>query len=219
MSAAKKIANIEHIWWDLDGTVYKTPPEFEAVKFQRRFELYSDIIGKPINEKLKGEYKQLYKQFGSHSAVFVSLGKDKGYWQRELEEIDLMPYIKQDSKTVKMFQRFKELPYLHSIFTNRRPDYGRKILKHLGIPFNLFKNYLTNADIARPKPYLDGYKKMVKLSGLRPKEILFVGDRIETDILPAKKIGLKTALVWSEKNSSEADYTFKHVGDVISIFS
>ena len=84
--------------------------------------------------------------------------------------------------------------------------------------YSLFKYIITNKDIAYPKPHQEGYKKLVEYSHLKPDQILYVGDRINADIIPAKKIGLQTALVWSEQEKTEADYTFSHVGDIILLF-
>lgn len=210
--------DIKHIWWDLDGTLYKMPPEFEQAKMKRRLELFSEIVDKEVNDDLRKEYLDLYEEHGSHSAVFMSLGKPKDFWQIEHQKIDIIPYIKADQRTIDMFQRFKGLPYSHSIFTNRKVDYVQGLLAHLGIPYELFKSILTNEDISHPKPHLEGFQKMVELAGVDSEQILYVGDRIKTDILPANELGMKTALVWSDKQKTEADYTFPHIADIISLF-
>lgn len=210
--------NVKHIWWDLDGTLYKMPPEFEDIKYQRRFELYSEIVGKPITEDLKKEYMELYEKSGSHSAIFVSLGKDPDYWQIEHQKLDLIPFISADQKTVEMFEEFKKMPYKHSLLTNRKPDYIHKILSHLKIDFNLFTHIITIDDLSRPKPHPEAFRQIIQLSGVSFNEILYVGDRIKADIIPAKQEGLKTVLVWSKEDKTEADYTFPHIVGVISLF-
>ena len=116
-----------------------------------------------------------------------------------------------------MFKKFAELPYHHSIFTNVNKAYLKKVLTYMTIDCDLFDHLLTCDNVAHPKPNIEGFEKIVKLSGVAPEKILFVGDRIKADILPAKKVGLKTALVWSSEKSTEADYTLPHVADVLSI--
>jgi HAD superfamily hydrolase (TIGR01549 family) len=213
-----EIADIKHIWWDFDGTLYRMPSDLEDLKYKRRYELYSEIVGKPITDELKSEYRKLYERHGSHSAVFIALGKKKDYWQKEHQSIDLIPYLKPDKKTVSMFHKFREFPYAHSIFTNRKSDHISKILRYLEIDETLFIHLLTNDDLVHPKPHTEGFERMVTLSKLEPHRLLFVGDRVETDILPAKAVGLQTALVWTDKKQTEADYSFAHVGDVITLF-
>ena len=210
--------DIKHIWWDVEGTLFQIPPEYEEAKNRRRFELYSGIIDKPLSEELRQEYREQYNKRKSHSAVFQALGKSKYFWQNELDQVDICSFVQRDKKTVTMFKNFAQLPYLHSVFTNRHLKYTKKILKHLGIPEARFTHFITNENFTHPKPHLEGFKLMVTLSNVAPSKILFIGDRIETDILPAKKVSLRTALVWSEKESTEADFTFSHVWDVISLF-
>src|SRR3989338_4710216 len=213
------ISNVRYIWWDLDGTLYKMPPEFEKVKYQRRFQLYSKITKKPIGEGLKSEDMGLYRKHGSHSSVFMTLGKSKDFWQEEHQKIDLMPFIHPDKSTVDMFRAFETMRIGHSIFTNRKKAFVKKILSHLGINPKLFQHILTNEDVERPKPYPDGFRKMVKLTRpIPPQNILYVGDRVEADIIPAKKEKLLTALVWSAQRKTKANLTFRHVADVISLF-
>src|SRR3989338_3646121 len=205
--------DIKHIWWDLDGTLYKMPPEFERLKYEKRYQLFSEVTEKPITDALREEYQRLYEECGSHSAVFMRLGKPKDFWQNEHQQLDLMPYINPDPRTVDMFMRFGRLPFAHSVFTNRKQEYIHKILGHLKIDYSLFKNIITNDDIKNPKPHLEGFERMIKVSGVPASQILYVGDRVEADILPAKQVGMKTALVWSDKEKTEADYTFPHVAD------
>jgi FMN phosphatase YigB (HAD superfamily) len=59
---------------------------------------------------------------------------------------------------------------------------------------------------------------MVELSGLEPNQHLYVGDREEADIVPAKKVGLKTVLVWNVEPDTQADFSFDHVSNIISLF-
>ena len=212
-------SQIKHIWWDFDGTLYKMPAEFEQLKYDKRFATYGEIIGEPVTEKLKTDYQELYQKHGSHSAVFMSLGKDKDFWAQKHEDIDLLPYLKPDFKTAEMFRHFAQLPYRHSIFTNRKKSSLKDILNFLDIDFGLFTNIVSSEDLARPKPDPEGYQKAVELSGLAPTQLLYVGDRISADIKPAKAAGFNTALVWSEATCPEADYTFPHVGDVITLFT
>lgn len=56
---------------------------------------------------------------------------------------------------------------------------------------------------------------MIKKSALPPDEILYVGDRVDVDIKPAKQLGIKTGLVYGK--SELADYSFEHFEDILAI--
>ena len=53
----------------------------------------------------------------------------------------------------------------------------------------------------------------MKILGLRPDEILYVGDRWEVEVEPAKRLGMRTALV-SQKTRGDPDV---YLGDVMEL--
>ncbi|MDT0342226.1 HAD family hydrolase [Streptomyces litchfieldiae] len=62
-----------------------------------------------------------------------------------------------------------------------------------------FTGYLdvvaTSYDWGVEKPDPRFFELLVELVGLAPQEILYVGDRLDTDIRPAAAVGLRTALI------------------------
>lgn len=58
--------------------------------------------------------------------------------------------------------------------------------------------------MGKPKPDLAGFRKMVELSGADAGDVLYVGDKVNKDVLPAKQVGMQTCLLWAE--SPEADF-------------
>ncbi len=209
---------IKHICWDLDGTLYRPSEELERQLNALRLKLYAELTGKPENDKTWKEYHALYAELNSHSAIFASLGKPKEYWHSHRNKLKVTTYLESEKRTVEMFKQFSKLNATHGIFTDNMLDETKKILTTMEIPLSIFKYILTIEQVGRPKPNLGGFKKVVELSGVKAEEILFVGDRIHTDILPAKAVGMQTALVWSDESKTEADYTFAHVADVLEIF-
>ena len=45
------------------------------------------------------------------------------------------------------------------------------------------------------KPDLGFFRKMIEVSPVGPGETLYVGDRLDNDIIPAARLGLRTALI------------------------
>ncbi|MET8140450.1 HAD family hydrolase [Sphaerisporangium sp. NPDC005288] len=52
----------------------------------------------------------------------------------------------------------------------------------------------TSAGWGVSKPHPDFFAKVVAVAGREPGEILYVGDRLDNDVLPAREAGLRTAL-------------------------
>ncbi|OGI93574.1 hypothetical protein A3A03_00390 [Candidatus Nomurabacteria bacterium RIFCSPLOWO2_01_FULL_40_18] len=97
-----------------------------------------------------------------------------------------------------------------SIFSNIKLD---NILPSLDVDPKLFAHILSAGTVGASKPALKGFYKMIELSALSPEEILYIGDILEKDIIPAKKVGLKTASVF--ENLPDADYSFKDFRDIL----
>ncbi len=227
---------IKHICWDLDGTLYRPTPRLEKELNALRLKLYVELTNKPENNATWMEYQALYTKFNSHSAVFASLGKPKEYWNSQRNQLKVTTYLESEKRTLDMFEKFSKLGLTHGIFTDNMLGETKKILAAMEIPRSIFKYILTIEQVGEPKPSLSGFRKVIALSKVQPSEILFVGDRIYTDLVPAKQLGMQTALVWSDEMStrqslvtqsqasglvlkhSEVDYTFPHVADVLEIF-
>ncbi|MEM7825550.1 MAG: HAD hydrolase-like protein, partial [Candidatus Aenigmatarchaeota archaeon] len=70
------------------------------------------------------------------------------------------------------------------------------------------------------KTSLEPLKLAIKKLSLSPKEILLVGDSIERDIEPAKKVGLRTALAQygqEKKEKGKADFNIKKIDELLKV--
>ena len=116
-----------------------------------------------------------------------------------------------DTKIPDVFQGLRRLVPI-SIFSNNKLNI---ILPALGIDTKWFAYVLGPDQVKNPKPALDGFRKMIELSEAEPSEILYVGDDVHKDLLPAKALGIKTGLLWKE--SEEADYCFKDFQAILDL--
>lgn len=202
---------LKHIWFDMAGTLYKETPEFRATHDELRYTTYARLAGQSDPAKAKEEYEELYAQYGSNSALFRSLGQPSDFWMRAFEEMDVTTLLKPDSVVIKALTSLKEqLPI--SIFTNFKREKVIVLLEHLQIPASLFTHILTGDDVPERKPDLAGFRKMIKLSKVPASEIMYVGDRLDVDIKPARQLGMKTCLIYGE--SDEADYSVQSFGEI-----
>ena len=66
------------------------------------------------------------------------------------------------------------------------------ILRGLGLPADMIA---TSDDWGVTKPAPGFFRKMIEESPVGPGETLYLGDRLDNDIIPAARLGLRTALV------------------------
>ena len=206
---------IKHVWFDLEGTLTTRSDDFNKAHNQLRYQTFATLVGKPITDELKQEFEELYKVHGSNSAVFRSLGRASDFWQTRFNTLDKTQYYKPMRAIYSTVEKLQEKMPI-SLFTNVKPGEVSKTLTIIDIDQSWFTHIITGDDIQERKPALDGFYVMIEKSGVHPEEILYVGDRIKVDILPAKEVGIKTCLVWDA--SSEADYSFEQFEDLLSLF-
>jgi putative hydrolase of the HAD superfamily len=206
---------IKHIWFDLEETLTIRSTEFIEAWKEIRYKTYAEATKKPLTNELRQEYENLIKIHKSNSAVFRSLGLPSDYWHRHFAKLDKTKYYKPNQKINDTLKKLKEIVNI-SMFTNVNKKETMRILGIVKIDPSWFSSILTGDDIKERKPALDGFNTMIEKSKLKPEEILYVGDRVDVDVKPAKKVGMKTCLVWSK--SPEADYSFEKFEDILTIF-
>jgi putative hydrolase of the HAD superfamily len=206
--------NIKHVWFDFAGTLYKETPEFHKVHDELRYLTYARITGVSDMEEAKREYKKMYDKHGSNSAVFRSLGKSSDFWMKTQEDLDHSQILQPDPVVITTLDKIRTIMPI-SIFSNFRQGQIEEILEHLEIQIDWFTNIITGDDIAERKPALDGFYEMVKRSNVPAGELLYVGDRVDVDIKPAKSVGMKTCLIYS--NSEDTDYSVNSFTNILEI--
>ncbi len=206
--------HFEHIWFDVGGTLTRQSEELERAHNALRYQTYADVVKRVVDQDLISEYESLYQRYGSNSAAFRSLGHSSDYWQRRLGQLDESLYLKPEPEIIQTLDHLRSIVPI-SLFTNFQLDRTLRVLHTIGVQSDWFTFILTGDDVPERKPALDGFREIIKKSDASPESVLYVGDRVDVDIKPAKLVGLKTCLVWGE--SDEADFSFLNFKDILTI--
>ncbi len=202
---------IKHVWFDFSDTIgFINKEEHDKL----RYNSYAEVTGKKLSPELIQEFEELYqKHERSNSAIFRSLGQSSNFWSEKVNSIDPSKFYKlADESIPAILDKLRKIVPI-SIFSNIQLG---NVLPGLGVHFEWFTHILSSGMVKEPKPALDGFYKIVELSKLPENEILYIGDDVGKDILPAKKVGIKTGLLW--KKSEDADYCFEKFEDIFTIF-
>ncbi len=206
-----KASNIKHVWFDFSDTIGKINRD---VYNEVLYKSYAKAVGKVLNDDLKKEFVGEFKKYKSNSAVFTSLGLPAGHLADCIAVVDPNElYSLTDSDIPDILHELNTIRPI-SIFSNNKLDV---ILPSLGVDVTLFTHILGPHDVEKPKPALDGFYKMVQLSNVESREVLYVGDDVHKDLLPAKEVGITTGLLWSV--SDEANYCFKSFRAILQLFT
>ena len=143
-------------------------------------------------------------------------GLEKTPWHTEDE--CLYP----DTKDVLEYLRDKG--YELGIIANQSAGSADRLQKWGILPF--FDVICASAEEGVAKPDSEIFLRAMQKAGCKPENAVMVGDRLDNDIYPAKKLGMKT--VWAkqgfcvyctpESPEYEADFTINTLSELKSIF-
>ncbi len=198
----------------MQGTLIVHTPEFERAHKELLHKTYAHAVGKPLTDGLIEEFETLYKQQSTYSALFTSLGLPSDFWQNHFTALKEEDFYSPEPKITDTLKKLKNILPI-SLFTNASSARARTSLKIVEINPDWFTRFLSGDEVKERKPALEGYRLIIEKSGLPANKILYVGDRIQADIIPARTVGMQTALVWGE--STEADYSFRNFEDILKL--
>lgn len=202
---------IRAVIFDLDGTLYKSEEYVRHLAEAMRTVL-AELLGVSESEA-EGVLQDLRKRFGSIILGLRSLGLSKDeFYARLVERVRPESFIKPDPDIPSLLLELKKSGLKVGCHTNASRRLAEKVLAALGIDPGIF-DILVTCDDAEPKPMPDGYVKVLEQLRLKPGEVLYVGDRWRVELEPAKKLGMKTALVALEQRG-DPDLVIENVLDL-----
>ena len=214
------LKNIKHIWWDLDDTLYAPVQGYSNAKLKVLVKEYARLAKISLSEAKK-RYKKDYEKFGSMSNLFIArFGLSRIYGQKIINNVDRKKYIKHSPKVVDFFKEFKKkFPKIkHSVLSNSEKKQVLLTLDLIGLDRKLFTFIKSTIEMGAPKPYVECYKSLIKISKAPAKQIVYVGDREKADVIPAKKAGLKVILINKNAKKSKADFVVKEISKILRLF-
>ncbi len=208
------VPDIKAIVWDLDGTLYQDVPELYQAFEKKLLNVYGQLR-KIKGKKTHDEFYSRYKKLGSKTKVLNSIGADgRTLMSTITAEMDYERFLKKDTRLKHLIGELSQVR--HYILTNANEKATVRKLNALGLSQELFENVYPTYNLPYDKPDPKVFKYVARDIKLKPKQILVVGDREETDIMPAKQVGMLTAFVGG--TSRVADVSFKTVYEVAELF-
>lgn len=193
-------SDIKVLIWDFDGTFYHLTSQLTSEIRESEYKVIENHTGWP-REKVLAEFNQVFKVItpsGTQTAAMIShISTSQAALEGE-KYIDRGKYLKHDDKLIELFTKL--INYQHYMLVNGVKENVQKSLSILGIPVNIFKEIVTAATVGENKPSDKGFRYILNKTQLPPEQHLMIGDRVEVDLTPAKKVGMKTCLVWSQSD-------------------
>ncbi|MDJ0270190.1 MAG: HAD family hydrolase [Aigarchaeota archaeon] len=209
--------NPKAIVFDIDGTLYRSQ-DYERQLYQAIVKVLSEMLN-ITKENAAIMLQDAKRKYRTVSISIEALGLDRHeFYQRLANSVEPEKTIAPDESTPQLLRKLKNMGYKIVLHTNSGRQLAMKILKTLRIDNNLY-DLLVTSDEYEPKPSAEGYLGIVRQLGIQPSEIIYVGDRIEVELLPAKKLGMITVLLGSKPRSHEIDYTINSLNEILEVLN
>lgn len=210
-------SHIKVLVWDFDGTLYAPSPDLWKKVREAEYRVIENHT-RWKRDRVVAEFVKLHKRvLPSATEVTAHLcGITIAQAAVEMEVyFDRRDYVTRDEQLIGMFRKLTN--FRHFILANGVKKRHIETLAVLGLPPATFEMMVTTDVVGVTKPHEEGYRVILAETLLPPNQHLMIGDREAIDLIPAKKLGMKTCLVWSQEQSKIADITLPTVYDIVKI--
>lgn len=211
-----RFEDIKIIAWDMDTTLYQPLPELARAFLNGCVEEVARVKKLSLSEAQKIFNEERSRNDSSTQAMInLEIGDPQTVFNTMWEiqkRIGKVNYLQKDSRLPLLFEKLKK--FRHFIISNSVREEVKTVLGAIGLSAKYFEKIITVDDTGKPKPDPAPFKLLLKITGLPADQHLYIGDREKVDIIPAKKLGMKTILVWG--TSSVADVSLPTVYDVVN---
>lgn len=192
------------LYYKIQSVLAKYSYEIEEEKLQYHHKLLSEIINFPDRTS-----KEFYKDFNTE--LLLSLGIIPS--EEILNEIfTACSYL--EWKAFDDLSILNELPIEKAVLSNFNINLG-SILDQL-IGKNIFSEIIISENENFRKPSLEFYELALKKLNVNPEEVLYIGDSLKLDIIPARKLGFKTLLIDRQHIFSNFTDRISNMKDIIN---
>ncbi|MBI5356080.1 HAD family hydrolase [Candidatus Collierbacteria bacterium] len=209
------INQIKFLCFDLDGTLFRN---VEAAWNAIQQQIYKTVMRQRhlSLEEAENYVRQRYSVLGSSTKVLNELGIDgEEFFVKAFKKIELDKFISKDDEIIQLISNLKK-KYKVGMISNTHRSIARKKLEAIGLSLKEFNPLITTYELDVYKPDPAPFLKALEIASCSPEESVYIGDSVETDIMGAKAVGMKTILVWGK--SPEADLSIPTIYDLAKYF-
>ena len=203
--------NIKWLFFDLGSTLID---ESECYQLRYREAVAGTTISVADFEKKVIEFSK-QNQRGDHEAVKY-YGIKLPPWHKEAEK----PY----NDTEYVLDQLSGKGYRLGVIANQSPGTKERLLSWGLLKY--FDIVLASAEEGISKPNPEIFERVLIAADCLPDSAVMIGDRLDNDIAPAKRIGMKT--VWVRQGlgglasvvheNEQADYEIRNLTELLALF-
>lgn len=211
-----KKEDIRAVGFDLDGTLYRTNGEIDGRIRNQIAKRIFDRRSELGNVARAREYfERRYKELESGIKILREVGYENA--SRIMEEClvyaDVLDLLEEDETLADVLSQIHDRYEAIYLLTSSPRELALAKLERLGIKPEVFHySFYSDSEGIGQKSDGSAFRHVFSQTSIKPFFHVYVGDRLNSDILPAKKSGMKTIAVWS--SISDADVSIEHIHDI-----
>lgn len=203
--------DIKVIIWDVDGTLYPHTKEISQAVLESAYLVIEEHMGwdraKTVSEFEKVHEKVTLSQ--TEAVAIICQIPTSQAAQESDHHFNRTRFVSHDDTLIALFGELRG--FRHFILGNGAQKTIREGLAILGLSESIFEEIVTSETVGVNKPEDKGYRYIMEKTNLSAAAHLMVGDRERVDLAPAKGLGMRTCLVWSDTPGTVADITLPTV--------
>lgn len=211
------IEQITSLGFDLDNTLYRQGPEMNEKIQEYACRKASTLLSQPY-ETVRSRFDQNFSetQSGSRSLEAIGITNGREIIQEALENADIASVLKEDVRLQRMLDKLAS-SYKLFLITGSSKQIALGKLEAMGLLDPLVFNPTFYAESPYRREDGTAFQYVARLHNVGFDRMMFVGDREKVDIIPAKDLGIKTAIV--NAASDLADIQLREIYELEKIFS
>lgn len=215
IATEKQVKRTRCVLFDLDGTLYDSPTYSQRVE---------EEIAKFVSEETSTNHEEAKlliearrKKLGTLTRSLESLGIDRTrFFEAMAVRIEPADYISTDPTAQAAIAKLKQYGFKVGLVSNSGRPLVHKILKALQLDESSSFDATVTSSEAQPKPSAEPFLLALQLLKCGRESAVYVGDRDEAELHPAKELGIRTILLDRTGKSSSrwADVVIGKLSDV-----
>lgn len=203
------------VLFDLDGTLYQSAELSSDIK-RKLIEVIAEELGisaEEGSELIVRTKRHHHTTTRAVEALGISLRK---LYMKLAESINPSEYLNSDRQLQNLLDELHDKGYKVAVTTDSGKPLAVKILDAIGILNKL--DLLATSFEAAPKPEPDIYLYALNELNISADQAVYVGNRLEQELKPAKQVGLSTILLSKVRvDSPWVDLTIKRLDELPKI--
>ncbi len=219
---------IKGVLFDLDDTLYDSSSFADRAR-REAIKMMIDSGLKATEEEAYSVLQRIIQQKGSnYTKHFDDLVKAiMGNYEPKIITMGIITYhnvkfalLRPYPDTIKTLIELKKMGLKLGVITDGITIKQWEKLIRLGI-VDFFDDVITSEEFGLGKPNIEFFEYGIKKLNLNPNETIYVGDRVDKDIIPSKNVGMITIRILKGKyknmDDNKSDYQVNNLLEIVDI--